>query len=690
MASHYDILRAVVQSLEPYNIGLSDLLILVLVQARSDTSWAGVISELARNTTSLLAALYHHDVTGKITRAWMHQTVQTNLLTSIQKVAGMDGGWHFNAAHAHSEQINNFRIEDMTAHVRKEAPELWSFVNGILSSGTYAHSEPAASQFAANAQPTVEADADEEYWDSEDVDALENIENVERDADRAVAQGRGDKKKAIVIISVFLHNEDQHCNLLQSTMGIFLHSCSAPEKLIKILGRMGLSISLSSIHRALKSLSQNSHTEMEALGRTLRSGIGYDNFDFKLDIAVPTIDSLKDTLFHMTSGTLLRLDHGVTSHDLRCSQLLWNRSELNPLATDPRLFDPRKTLTHLQSIHREPDTDSTSRRGRFRSWLLQHMLFKHGPPALKQLIGNLRDPESIESIPVVKLHHVPLRAMDINQSKVSGNIEALGDMLCQAGLGDPASQMGTRSGAPVADISDYAVLVHGDLGTYERVLTAQRRRQQELTPYNRLQYLVFVPGLFHLKMAAADAIWRALVTTAEARVDPTSFAKLMAKLRPNESSRLINNAKFRQQHELIEHVGAILILDAWRTELKRSTGGRVASLEQWAETKPSMYAISEIAEQIVLNYVEGDGLDLFDMQFEDVRDVARENTMRTLNYLLLYEELAYAMNAGDIGRVETLYAPWIQIFRATGKHKYGNLMLPFAHALYFVYPEELQ
>ncbi|KAH9888821.1 hypothetical protein C8Q73DRAFT_654642, partial [Cubamyces lactineus] len=497
--------------------------------------------------------------------------------------------------------------------------------------------------------------------------------------------------KAIVVISVLLHNEDQNCNLLQATMGIFLHSCSAPEKLIKTLGRMGLSISLTSIHRAINSLSENSHIEMETLGRTLRSGIGYDNFDFKLDIAIPTIDSLKDTLFHMTSGTLLRLDHGVTLDDLRCSRLLWDRSELNPLATDPRPFDPRKTLSHLYAIHPEPDRPGTlTRRGRFRAWFLQHMLFKHGPPALKKLKANLRDPEPIEGIPVVKLHQVPLRAMDINQSKVSGNLEALGDMLSQAGLGDPTSQTGTHSGRPVTDMSEYVVLVHGDLGTYERVLTAQRRRQQELTPHNRLQYIVFVPGLFHLKMAAADAIWRALVTTAEARVDPTSFAKLMAKLRPNESSRLINNAKYRQQHELIEHVSALLIIDAWRAEIKRSTDGRVQSLEKWAESKPSMHEIGEIAERIVLNYIEGDGLDLFDMQFNEVRDVARENTMRTLNYLMLYEELAYAMNAGDIGRVETLLAPWIQLFRATGKHKYGNLMLRFAHALYFIYPETLR
>ncbi|KAI0348738.1 hypothetical protein OH77DRAFT_1432637, partial [Trametes cingulata] len=240
----------------------------------------------------------------------------------------------------------------------------------------------------------------------------------------------------------------------------------------------------------------------------------------------------------MTSATLLRLDHGVTREDLRCSRLLWDRSELNPLASDPRPFDPHKTMLHLLSLHPERDVLSEtelSRRGRFRSWQFRQTLFDHGPPVLKGFQKDLPYPEPIEPIPVEKLHQVPLRAMDINQSKVSGNIEALAHMLTQAGVGDPASRARTHSGDPVEDISEFVMLVHGDLGTYERVLTAQRRRRQELTPCNRLQYVVFVPGLFQLKMAAADAI---------------SFSKLMGKLRPNESSRLINNAKFRQQHEV--------------------------------------------------------------------------------------------------------------------------------------------
>lgn len=100
-----------------------------------------------------------------------------------------------------------------------------------------------------------------------------------------------------------------------------------------------------------------------------------------------------------------------------------------------------------------------------------------------------------------------------------------------------------------------------------------------------------------------------------------------------------------------------------------------------------------MSERLVQEYVEGgDGVSMFRMRNMPVerRDKQHENTMRTHAYLLLYEELAYAMNSGDIGRVETLFLPWVQIFKATGKHKYANRTLLFIHQLYNIYPPDLR
>lgn len=100
----------------------------------------------------------------------------------------------------------------------------------------------------------------------------------------------------------------------------------------------------------------------------------------------------------------------------------------------------------------------------------------------------------------------------------------------------------------------------------------------------------------------------------------------------------------------------------WRVEVAWRKG--VKSLEEWAFSKLSIEEVTEIAESIVLNYVEGDGINIFDLQgilLAD-RDQQRENVMCMHNYLLLYEELSFALNVGDIGCFETLFILWIQLF----------------------------
>ncbi|CDO75293.1 hypothetical protein BN946_scf184654.g1 [Trametes cinnabarina] len=191
-------------------------------------------------------------------------------------------------------------------------------------------------------------------------------------------------------------------------------------------------------------------------------------------------------------------------------------------------------------------------------------------------------------------------------------------------------------------------------------------------------------------MAAADAIWRILITPDDARVDHAGFMKIIGQLRPDDSLRLVSNAKFRERHDLIRHVLILLLLDAWRVEVHKRLG--FATLDEWAASKPGLEEVEDVAQAVIQEYVEGEGADVWADQEKSAgqRDKVKENTSRVLNYLLLYEELSYAMNAGDIGRVETVLAPWVCIFRAVGKHKYATHMLRFVHALHLVHPPGLR
>ncbi|KAI1784995.1 hypothetical protein LXA43DRAFT_900735 [Ganoderma leucocontextum] len=674
-------LNQILAYLRSLHVSLTELLTAVLVHNLCTRPEDGFLDDLTHSTRVILGSLLHNSATAQATCSWAHDLMCSRYSRAVQNLADRDRGWHFGAMHAAGHQIREFRLENMADSMRKLEPQLWELLFCLLG-GREALAEDAVDE------------EDAQYWIGDDeAETLvgsgashSETKAGRRLKDRAVLI----RIKAVVVNSIFMHALDQNCNALQSTMGVFLHSCNAPEKLVKVLSRMGLSISLTSIHQSIESLSRQSHVDIEALGRTLLTSHAFDNFDARIATLISTLDKPTEGLLHLTSGTLLRLQHAHLE-DLRCAKLLWDRSERNRLASDPRPFDPKATMFKLYTLHPEPVFSSLppgaaspglSRRGRFRAWHFAQTLLKHGPKSFNSLLDVLPIPEPVESIPLSKLYQTPLRAMDINQSTVSGNIEAILNMFRQAGLGNPVED------ADCIDPSEYVVLVHGDLGTCERVLSGLRRRSQEQTAYDRLQSVVFVMGFFHLKMAAADAIWRVLVTPNGARDDDTSFMKLAGELRPNESSRLVSNAKFRQQHELVGDIAVLLELDAWRVEVKKRFGHN--TLEEWAAKTPTIGDIEAVAEALARNYVEGEGVDRWDQSRTAGRDRIQENTKRTLEYLLLYEELAYAMNAGDIGRVETLFPAWIQIFRATGKHKYAHQMLRFIHNLYFVYPDALR
>ncbi|KAF7792563.1 hypothetical protein EIP86_003604 [Pleurotus ostreatoroseus] len=679
MADRDGILASVAQYLSSLAVTPTEIFMYYLLQHEP-----AIINQNINNT---LRALCEDRNTSARTYEWIHKASRTVYSDAVRRLVQKEHGWHFSAVNARAEQIQDFRIEDMTEKMRAFAPELWDLVFHLLS-GADAFDEASTMDTSAGLEDDELSEEEYAYWQA--IDASEETRSASRK--RAGERERRELTviKTVVIISILLQGRNQHCNALQSTTGLFLHSCNTPEKVIKVLSHMGVSIAPTSIHRAIKSLSRQSALAIRTLGQTRLISLAFDNFDIKFHTLVPTIDAPGDGLVHLTSATMLRLDHGASQQDLLCSDIIWNRQSLtlNPHATDPRPFNPIKTLEFLYTLH--PDTKHKSgltRRGRFNSWFALKILTEDGPSGFHHHRSKLRDPETVEAIPVTKLHQVPLPAMDINPATVSGNIQILEELLHQIGLGDPKEGF--------TDPGNYTQPTHGDLGTFEHILSVLKQRSEELTPLQRLQLIIFVLGFFHLKLAAADAVWRILVNEGGKgpNIDATSFMKFVGILRPDETGILGSKPKFRQQHELIKHVLTVLILDAWRVEVSKRSGGQYKTLDEFAASQPSLSDLKTIADTIAAEYVAGESeTSIFDLRCKPTqeRDKQHENIMLMMQYLLLYEELSYAMNAGDIGRVETLFAPWIHIFRATGKHKYGNRMLLYSHNLWFVYPEGLR
>lgn len=205
-----------------------------------------------------------------------------------------------------------------------------------------------------------------------------------------------------------------------------------------------------------------------------------------------------------------------------------------------------------------------------------------------------------------------------------------------------------------------------------------------------MQWIIFVLGAFHLKMACADALWRIFLRSGAGKLEKTSLFSDISIVRPNETGIMSTKPGFRRMHQTIQDVGICRRLDLWRVEATKRKPEH-ANLEEFAASKPSLSQLVQMANHIVRNYV-ADSPQLYEARRHPTadRDKQYENSLLLNQYFLLYEELTFAMNHGDIKRFESCFLPWICIFKAVGKHKYARYMQKHLLNVHFVYPEGLK
>lgn len=306
---------------------------------------------------------------------------------------------------------------------------------------------------------------------------------------------------------------------------------------------------------------------------------------------------------------------------------------------------------------------------------------RHGPVYFSKFADLLGMPATGQQVPVVKTHYVPGRAMDVNESTNKGNIDAVEQLLKQGGIGPKDGQIA---------IDEEVILMHGDLATGEKLRSIQESRGREDTPWRRFQFVIFIMGLFHLKMACVDAIWRILVQPKAARLENEGLMSHVAKLRPQETGKVQSNPGFRRMHEVIQHDGIAVRLECWRATVESENAAH-KSLDLFAESGPAWNDIVRLSEKIVLTHVaRASCIPSARRKPDTERDQQFENSQLKNMYYLLYEEITHAMNVGDVGRVQSCFPAWIFIFKATGKTKYSTFMTRFMLDLHYLYPKRLR
>ncbi|KAI6097502.1 hypothetical protein F5141DRAFT_1011335, partial [Pisolithus sp. B1] len=216
---------------------------------------------------------------------------------------------------------------------------------------------------------------------------------------------------------------------------------------------------------------------------------------------------------------------------------------------------------------------------------------------------------------------------------------------------------------------------------------AQLHRSIESTSWNHLQHVVFIPGLFHLKMACVDILWHCFIQPLAVCKDEMSLMQDIAQLCPKETGIYTMKPGFHRMHQLIDHAGICRQLDCWRVHTE--TKGGFSNLEAFALSKPTLDDLKKMANKIACTYVARNQLQQMCREQEKKRDLQFENALLLNKYFLLYKELSYAMNHGDIGCTETCTVSWIPMLKAMGKHKYATHMTNFLFNTHCVYPPAL-
>ena len=130
----------------------------------------------------------------------------------------------------------------------------------------------------------------------------------------------------MTLASIILNTRNQKCNGYQVTIGVFLHSTHTPDCVISALHRAGISISQTSIARAVKSMSAKTVQRLTTLGTTIQWA--YDNFDISIKPLTTILENNVDPLKHLTSALVFPFQHGIVPDDLQLSEEICVRATL--------------------------------------------------------------------------------------------------------------------------------------------------------------------------------------------------------------------------------------------------------------------------------------------------------------------------------------------------------------------------
>ncbi|KIP01919.1 hypothetical protein PHLGIDRAFT_79897, partial [Phlebiopsis gigantea 11061_1 CR5-6] len=443
-----------------------------------------------------------------------------------------------------------------------------------------------------------------------------------------------------VVISMLLFARNRATNAFQVVFGIFLASAGASRRVLDTCNHMALSVSYSTVQRCLITLSESAkkHARTFCARRDRLFAVVYDNINFTLRKASQRLDSRTQQL-NATTSAVFSLPSNFTRSAYKTALCIAERAkraggrqkmtvrELTPTpAEQTQLAAAFKYHVSLLLLKHSPGFVKRTR--------IQKRLWKH----TKKLKPRVR------VLSHEKTEFFPLPALDQEEASVSGTIKVVTRIFREL------------LGFSVELIDTELRLMVGDWLTIRNLRLMKAERVDELSSFQRMDWVQEVPMPFHFQLNAMYMLFRTHIGHANDN-DPGSLEhhrQLLRRAKLDTSKPEYNKAKELLRHSLIARV-----LDCTRyIDL-------FSLLIQEYTTTSSGHAMLESKDEVLAHAV------FF------LRDA------------LIFEEFDSAIHDADVGRMHTVYSFWLFMMRGARCHNYGNELLEMKAQFKYEFPELL-
>ncbi|EIW77927.1 hypothetical protein CONPUDRAFT_61695 [Coniophora puteana RWD-64-598 SS2] len=532
-------------------------------------------------------------------------------------------------------------------------------------------------------------------------ECLRQIVTTSRQLDpkRGVTERSFEHKEFLILHTVItLLGERSNRNIVtRHVLGLYLYAGGASRQLFSILNRLGQSVSYVTVAgRGMKGTRTEpedqddttlgapagdantakkarrhpgtieilSHSMMEkvrAIAGTLLFLIVYDNINMMWRAAEQAIGR-KDSQQNGTCATLIPL-HAASKEDLDTSELIAKADTAPDLRIDDLVLTPQESQDFYKSLVH----------------CVMRITTRYGGSELQKLHTEVMScmPSSDYTIDIHKTNVHPLAAMNIDESSTVGNANVIRSIIEQLGL--------TMDNPEFAHT---AKLVVGDQLSLARDRVIEATLAGNEGGARALRWAIWVPGLFHYKMAATQGIM--LTHLGLSNHDLSNPASLLAHNSVLRRKHILASAlpPFRTCRDLIfvslyACVLHCLLLVSKKRSLKDLADGlTVGKLRKYAEEVVSKYADNREVEELRMAREDPSVAGRGDMVYENAKLFLRD--------ALILRDFTDAVKIGHSGRVVRVLKVWALSYRGAGRSKYAYETLNLIHHLQNVWPERLK